>query len=91
MQTPCAGFFEDKRLVPGARSRVPGTWDPGPGTGSTAEGRTPSTEERAKRAHRLCKMQDTGCGMGLRGKAGVFKSSRTQEAGYLYGHRVGGQ
>jgi len=51
---PVCGFFEDKRLVPGSRSRVPGTWDPGPGTGSTAEDRTPSTEDRAKRAHRVC-------------------------------------
>jgi len=41
---PVCGFFEYKRLVPGSRSRVPGTWDPGPGTGST-----PKTGYRAPR------------------------------------------
>jgi hypothetical protein len=48
------GFFEDKRLVPGSRSRVPGTWDPGPGTGSTAEGRTPSTGLNAHTGFASC-------------------------------------
>jgi hypothetical protein len=41
---PVCGFFEDKRLVPGSGSRVPGTWHPVPGTGA---GPTPRTEHRA--------------------------------------------
>ena len=38
---PVCGFFEDKRLVPGSRSRVPGTWDPVPD-----QRRGPDTEHR---------------------------------------------
>jgi hypothetical protein len=66
--------------VPG-RSQVPGPRHLEPGTGYLS----------SKNAHGVCKMQDTGCGIGLRGKAEVFKSLQTQEAGCLYGHRVGGQ
>jgi len=43
-------FFEDRYQVPGTRSQVPGTWPLGPDTGYQidAEGRTPSTEDRAR-------------------------------------------
>jgi hypothetical protein len=46
--------------VPGTRCRVPATWHLVPDTRYriNAEGRTPSTEDRAKRAHRVCTMQD---------------------------------
>jgi len=40
---PRVRVFEDKRLVPGSRSRVPGTR-----YRINAEGRTPSTEDRAR-------------------------------------------
>ena len=47
-----------RRQVPGTGFQVPGTWHLGPGTRYriNAEGRTPSTEDRAKRAHRVCIM-----------------------------------
>jgi len=47
---PVWGFFEDRCLVPGSRSRVPGTWDPGPD-----QRRGPNTEDR-KRAHGVCRV-----------------------------------
>jgi hypothetical protein len=66
---PRVRVFEDKRLVPGSRCRGPAIWHLGPGTRhrsrSDAEGRIPSTEDRAKRAHGVCKMQD---GWGLLSK-----------------------
>jgi hypothetical protein len=51
MQTPCAGFLKTS-----AWYRVPGPGYLAPGTRYriNAEGRTPSTEDRAKRAHRVC-------------------------------------
>jgi hypothetical protein len=47
---PMYAFFEDRYQVPGTRSQVPGTWHLGPDTGYQidAEGRTPSTEDRAR-------------------------------------------
>jgi hypothetical protein len=59
---PVCGFFEDRCQVPGTRYRVPAIWHLGPGTRHRsridAEGRIPSTEDRAQRAHRICRMQD---------------------------------
>jgi len=57
------GFFEDSYLIPGSRSRVPGTWDPGPGTGSTprAEHRAPGTELNAHTGSASC-----SCAVGSR-------------------------
>jgi len=51
------GFFEDKRLV-----RVPGPGYLAPGTRYriNAEDRTPSTEDRAKPAHRVCMIEMVG-------------------------------
>ena len=53
---PVCGFFEDKRLVPGSRFRVPGTWDPGPVTESTprAGHRAPRTELNAHTGYASC-------------------------------------
>jgi hypothetical protein len=49
---PVCEFFEDRCQVPGIRYRVPAIWHLGPGTRhrsrSDAEGRTPSTEDRAR-------------------------------------------
>jgi hypothetical protein len=56
---PVCGFFEDKRLVPGSRSRVPGT---GPN-----RRRRPDTEHRGpspatgKRAHGVCILERASC------------------------------
>jgi hypothetical protein len=71
MQTPWAGFFEAcvRRsallpycLIARLPCYVPGTWHLGPDTRYRidAEGRTPSTEARAKPAHGVCKIQDVG-------------------------------
>jgi hypothetical protein len=45
-----------RRRAPDTGFQVPGTWHLGPGTRYriNAEDRTPSTEDRAKRAHRVC-------------------------------------
>jgi hypothetical protein len=48
---PMCGFFEDRWLVPGSRSRAPGTWDPGPDQrrGPDTEHRRPSRKARYRK------------------------------------------
>ena len=48
---PMCGFFEDRWLVPGSRSRAPGTWDPGPDQrrGPDTENRRPSRKARYRK------------------------------------------
>jgi len=50
LHTPCAGFL---KTGTGTGFQVPGTgtWDPGP---VPDQRRGPNTEDRAKRAHRVC-------------------------------------
>jgi hypothetical protein len=51
MHTPCAGFSKHETgIPPGTRDRVPGVGYRVPGTRDriSAEGRTPSTEDRAR-------------------------------------------